>query len=262
MGTEKLASSEVKSPTPEKVSETVSKIIGDEVTNVTLIDKGAINHPFLVETEKGKLFVRVFSRDSWPEPDKPKWIADQLELNNIPHAEQIFYDRTNRFFPCGIEISEYIEGNDASDVSPEELKYDTFCEKVVKSLHKIHEIEVGGYGFVNSGEGSTSNLNEFLFEMIDKNIDRLSKRVGDVESLGNRCKEAVERKLKPYQDRFKPTLVHSDVHPDNCRYTKDGEVILIDWDNAMLYPWQMDMAIAMYWSWEPETMKKAEMFIL
>ena len=93
--------------------------------------------------------------------------------------------------------------------------------------------------------------------MIDKNIDRLSKRVGDVESLGNRCKEAVERKLKPYQDRFKPTLVHSDVHPDNCRYTKDGEVILIDWDNAMLYPWQMDMAIAMYWSWEPETMKKA-----
>lgn len=257
MSTEKITSSTVESPDPEKVSKVVNEVTGSDVKNVILINKGAVNHPFLVETREDKLFVRIFSRTSWPEPDKPKWVSDQLDYYNIPHAKQIFYDRSDRFFPCGIEISEYIEGRDASEVPLEELTYDDFCRKVVTNLHKVHDVKAKGYGFVNNGDGTTDDLNGFLFTMIDRKIGNLKSYIDDAEVLCIRCKERLKAGLEPYQSRFEPTLVHNDVHAENCRYTKEGEVILIDWDNAMLYPWQMDMATALYWSWDPKIMKKA-----
>ncbi|MFC1622125.1 aminoglycoside phosphotransferase family protein [Patescibacteria group bacterium] len=258
MKTKKLLTSEVKRPSDKSINNTVSKVIGEKVTEVTLIERGAINFPFKVKTEKGNLFVKVYSKKDWPEPEKPTWVANQLERNKVPHAKQVFYDRTSNLFPCGIEITEYIEGVNADKVIGKgDITYKQFCEDVAEVLHKVHQIEVGGYGSVNNGQGRHETLNGALFTSMDRSFDQLTEHLESAEDLRKKCKETVEDKLRPYQNRFKPTLVHHDVHPSNCRYSNDGELFIIDWDNTMLFPWPMELAIATYWSHKPTIMREA-----
>jgi len=195
---------------------------------------------------------------NWPEPEKPAWVANQLEKHKIPHAKQVFYDRTSKFFPCGIEITEYVEGMGAlGSIERKEISYKQFCTDVTNVLYKVHQIEIEGYGHISNGKGTHEALNKILFETIDRNLDGLKEHLEDVESLARNTKEAIEDKLGPYHKRFKPTLTHYDVSPDNCRYRENGELILIDWDNSVLFPWPMELAIATYWSHEPEIMEQA-----
>ena len=83
MGNEKMITSEAGCPDEEEVKTIVSTVVGEKVIEVTPIRKGEINYPFKIETEKGNLFLRVFARATWPEPDKPSWVASQLEENGF-----------------------------------------------------------------------------------------------------------------------------------------------------------------------------------
>ena len=59
MGTEKLLTSEVKEPGEEKVKGTLEKVLGEKIIKATLIERGAINFPYKIETEKGNLFAKI-----------------------------------------------------------------------------------------------------------------------------------------------------------------------------------------------------------
>jgi thiamine kinase-like enzyme len=48
--------------------------------------------------------------------------------------------------------------------------------------------------------------------------------------------------LRAIEPKLKPVLVHTDANPGNCIITPEGELVLIDWDNARGLFWVQDVA--------------------
>lgn len=235
------------SPDNKNVSNAVSEALSTEVNSVSKIIKGELNHVYKVATTDGNLVIRVFRHIHWPEDGKLEWIEKQLTAYNIPHARTTYYSRENTYFPNGFMVSEFVEGTNGKDaICDGEITFDALHEKLAELLYQIHKIPVKNFGLICGGNGQYNSLEEVKLKKVTKSLEK----VKDVAELDNSVVEFITNKIKltllKYKDRFKPQLVHGDATPDNTIYTKDGQIILIDWDGALADTWIRDYAWITY----------------
>jgi aminoglycoside phosphotransferase (APT) family kinase protein len=217
----------------KKVAKAAQEILKTEVISVARIRSGIVNYVYKIETPKKAFVVRVFRNIGWPEDGKLEWIEKQLTKHKVPHAKTMFYDRSNKYFPFGLMVSEFIDGRNAwTAVSKREQSIADSYRASGRILKMVHRVKLPKFGKINYGKGEDKS---FLLVELKKASDHLAPliKLGLLnKNVTPQVQKAVNKTLKPFERRFKPVLVHGDATRDNSILLKNGNFILIDWDNA------------------------------
>lgn len=234
-----------------KINKTIIKVVEDDleakVISTSRIQAGEVSFVYKIQTEdKGAVIAKAFRLEEFIPPiGKLEWIEEQLEKHHIPFAKTHKIDRTSDILPHGYMIQEFIEGKSGFDlIMNEETSFEEYFNKLAVLLQKVHEIPVDGYGAIQNGKGEYKTFYESKMNYMKKLRKRMEKL--DVEeSLHEATFKALEE-LKKYEHQFSPVLVHGDPPPGNGILPKDGELTLIDWDNAGSGIWITEYAGLIY----------------
>ncbi len=232
-----------------RIKPAVERVLRVRVLGVSKINSGEVNHVYKVQLQKKNVLVRVFRHKDWPEDGKLQWIEKQFRRYGIPHAKMLFYDRSEKRFPNGFMISEFIEGKSAADaIKAGELSTSRFYVEDAKLLEKVHRIKCKKFGYWDGKRlGTKPDFASFYFPRIKRKLDRFKSTKHYDANLAKEVETKVKRLLQPSLKKLKPVLTHGDPGRDNCIWNKEKGLILVDWDNVMSSVWLRDYADLMYW---------------
>ena len=226
----------------------VEQVLGTRVSSAVRLPQGGVNQVYRVETAEGPVVVKVFSYGTWPEVDKPPWVEQQLQDHGVQHARTLYYSRADTYFPCGLMISEFVEGANAFDaLRARRLSLTEYATKLGWLLRQVHRIPVARYGYLNGGAGMYESFVEFkLTHAVREQLAALP--AGALPAgLDDRIAALAGQKLAPLEARLRPVLVHDDAQPKNVIWTAAGVPVLIDWDEVVAGAWLSDYARLTYW---------------
>src|ERR1700722_8491476 len=235
------------------IGKAVSVVLRTKGISIHRMTYGETNYVCAVVTDKGKFIIRIFGYKDKPESRKLEWIEKQLTKRHIPHAKLIYYSRSNKYFPYGFMISEFIEGLGGWEAI--EQGKQTLAQSYAatgKILWKIHQIKLKKFG---QGHGEYADF--LVMEL--KNVQAKLKKLIAEKVIDNRIANltiaAIKDCLIPYNKTFHPVLLHADPARENSILTENGEFILIDWDNAWSGIWLWDYAELSWWWMFPPVWK-------
>src|SRR3989344_2035694 len=232
----------------KEIGNAVAKSLKVNVLNVSKIKSGEVNHVYKIETDKKALLARVFRYDNWPEDGKLRWIDRQFTKYNIPHAKLLYLTRSDKWFPNGFMVTDYIEGKSANDaVKSKELSRNDYYIHVARLLKKVHGVRVKKFGDWHGRFGTDSSLLKFLLRRVVLKASQIKRMKYYDKNLEGEVSTKLISLLGPVEKKLKPVLTHGDPGKDNCIWTKKGKLILIDWDNARSSSWLRDYADLMFW---------------
>lgn len=233
----------------ETIAKAVERVLQAKVNGVVKIAKGEFNQVFKVAIEdKNPVVLRIFRNKDFPAVEDLLWTEKQFVLHNIPHAKTIYCSRDNSYFPNGFMVSEFVSGTSGDDaIKNGTVTFELFHQKLAALLEQVHQIKIDNYGFINDGKGTDSNFLHFWLEKMKEGYEVKYKTIPDFDDrLYSDTVMIATRLLEPLKDKFTPVLNHCDPGPDNCIWTEDNQVVLIDWDTAMSGLWPYDLAILTY----------------
>jgi Ser/Thr protein kinase RdoA (MazF antagonist) len=214
---------------------------GEIVQSVTRLTNGEVNYVFRVQTEKRVVIVRVFRQPAAQATEKLQWIAAQLSRCGIVHAKILFITPTHPVFKNGWMLQEYVEGISGWDYMQGIQKLPEFYQKLGHLLARVHAIPLERFGDVSNGKGEHENYIAANERYIHSVIEKLTSVVTLPDDSGVKMVQELH-KLRAIESKLKPVLVHTDANPGNCIVTPEGELVLIDWDNARGLFWVQDLA--------------------
>lgn len=225
-----------------------TKTHGFNISNISQFQTGQSTLVFrgILDNER-EVVIRISQNPSWPEEGKLLWINDELSKAKIPNPDILFLTRKDEVFKHGFMIQELIEGEIVRDLAKKnEDIYFEYYKQLGKLMKKVHKIELLMYGYIGDGTGN----HETFLSYIDREVERLYERNDEisveVDIEIEEYRDIVLKGLKPLKS-LKPVLNHNDLSPDNAIQKKDGEIVLIDWDNAVSSVWINDFAVMTYW---------------
>ncbi len=219
------------------IDRTIIKIVENnlktKVISTNKIQAGEVSFIYKIQTgNKETVIAKVFRLQEFIPPEaKLEWIEEQLEKHHIPFAKTYKIDRSSDVLPHGYMIQEFVEGKSGFDlIMNGDVSFEDYFNKLAIFLQKVHQITVAGYGTIRNGQGEYKTFYESKLNYIKSLIERM-KNLDVDKSMHEAALKTVEE-LKKYEHLFKPVLVHGDPPPGNGIITKEGELVLIDWDNA------------------------------
>jgi Ser/Thr protein kinase RdoA (MazF antagonist) len=240
-----------------RIQPAVESALDIRVLSVSKIKSGEVNHVYKVETDKKAVLVRVFRYENWPEKGKLEWIEKQFVKHRVPHAKLLFLSRRKSWFPNGFMITEFIRGKPADEALRDgNLSKNDFYRHLGRLLEKVHRIRLKKFGDWHGTYGTDPDLLSFVLPRIPQRLDELKKTPYYNKRMAQKAKVKVASLLMPMKSKLKPVLTHGDPGTDNCIWSNDKKLILIDWDNARSSAWVRDYADRMWWeSWAVRFMK-------
>lgn len=225
----------------KEVGSAVAAHTGEVVRTVIQLTNGEVNYVFRVETEQRVFVVRVFRQPSTHAAEKLLWVEEQLSQRGIAHAKILYITATHPVFKNGWMLQEFVEGISGCDYMQGTQKLPEFYQKLGRLLAQVHAIPVERFGDINNGKGE----HERYVEANERYIHSVIEKLKPVVTLPADCEAKMVEELhglRAVEIKLKPVLVHTDANPGNCIVTSEGELVLIDWDNARGLFWVQDLA--------------------
>jgi thiamine kinase-like enzyme len=225
---------------------------GAEVAGLERITSGEVNYSYKTETSKGPFHVRIFRYEGWPSKEKLSFIHKKLSEMSITQADIVHIDRSNRYFPYGFMVQEWIEGipGDAA-VNQGVIEENLLLKKNAEILRKIHKIKFEQFGFFPFAENNkvfdTFSSYILFFSGKENEFDKLGREDFDSKKLIEAAKAKIEKLLGKIDFDVQSRLVHADATSENTILTEEGPV-LVDWDNARASCCVYDLAWLTFWS--------------
>lgn len=209
------------------------------------ISEDAINKVYRIDMRDGPVVLKIFRSRTWPEAGKLEWINQELAKLEITQPKILFQSSGNSFLPRPFIIWELIDGTNIETlIRRGALTQQEFCERLGDLLARVHRVNIVRYGAINGGKGMHSSFIS-LFER-QHGIDTLRRNNGVDEQLYSRVKDKLIGSFAQFEQRFSAVLTHGDPSIRNCLLTTDGQLVLLDWDNASASLWTRDYAHVTY----------------
>jgi aminoglycoside phosphotransferase (APT) family kinase protein len=235
-------------PAPEdELKAAAESVLGARAGVAGRLDFGNVNGVYRVEAAGRAYALKVFSHADWPEPGKLAWVEASLARAGVPRARLIHYTRAADYFPHGFSLCEFVEGeNCKAAVRRGSLSPAAYFELAGALLRQVHAVGPALYGYIGDGRGMYEDFTGWL---LDCDVKDGLRQVDEatVETLYPLIERKVGPVLRRYESRFTPALVHGDCNPKNGVLTRDGALVLVDWDEAVGGFWVMDYAGLTYW---------------
>jgi len=201
------------------------------------------NQAYIIEDGIKQYIFKTYASKNWPEDGKLLYVNSLLTKMGVRYAKEIAYDRQYQAFKGGYVIEQKIEGVPGTDKSLNEEQVKDVYKKMAKYIKEVHKYQFSSYGYLNFGKPDYSTLGDYVEDVMYENYEVL--KIYDEFKIENF--DSLVKKLCKKLDSFnkKPVLCHGDFSIRNVIYN-DGEVVLIDWDDAMALPAYCDIARMTY----------------
>jgi thiamine kinase-like enzyme len=166
--------------------------------------------------------------------------------HNIPCAELIEFSREDLGFPNGFLLEKKLQGISAEQMSFNEAEEINFYVKLAELISSIHKISIQNFGYIGYGKANYISMVSFFEDEFDNRMNTLNEKgVYDRNRLGN-MKSLFFDGLNKF-DNLPSVLCHGDLSTKNVIISTNGDLALIDWDDAMSYNWMADISRLTFW---------------
>ena len=194
---------------------------------------------------EGYIF-KLFRSQYWPENDKLQFVNAVLRQHKIPCAELIVFTRDDPAYPNGYLIERKIEGVTADKITFTQAEEAAFYKQLATLVSEIHGIPLKGFGYIGNGDGGEDSMYSCFVDEFDDRVECLEEKgvytAGELQTM----KEILMNTFKRFDD-LPPVLCHGDLSKKNVMVQDSGDLVLIDWDDAMGYNWMADISRFTFW---------------
>ena len=193
----------------------------------------------------GKRYIlKLFRSTDWPEDGKVQFVNRLLMRNNIPCAELITYNRTDQIYPNGYLIEREVQGIAADKQMFDREQETALYVKLAEMVSSIHNIKIKNYGYIGSGIACYESMISFFEDEFDRLEDGLKETISETQL--RKMKEKFLGTMRDFED-LPSVLCHGDLSKKNIIVQDNGEILLIDWDDAIAFNWMADISRLTFW---------------
>jgi len=142
-------------------------------------------------------------------------------------------------YPNGYLIEHRVPGTAADKIRLDIEQETRFYAKLAELVSCVHRIRIQNFGYIGSGTASHESLVDFLNDEFDGFRGRLKGFIPEMQM--KKLEEKALETVRGYGD-LPSVLCHGDLSKKNVILRNDGEITLIDWDDAMALNWMADVS--------------------
>lgn len=228
------------------IEQIVEKTLGCRAEEIKRMENVSNNTVYRFRAASERYIIKFYRSREWPENGKLPFVNRILKQNQIACAELITFNREETAYPNGYLIEREIKGSTADKLNFEEKEETELYRKLAKLVSEIHRIPIKNFGYIGDGEADYDSLLSFFEDEFDSRMAELLEEKIFTEAQMRKMR----KKLFDVLDCFKElpsVLCHGDLSKKNVIVQENGEIVLIDWDDAMAYNWMADVARLTFW---------------
>lgn len=230
------------------MTETVDRIInsnfGCSADEILKNENVTNNFVYSFKVSGDEYFLKLYRNKDWPEDGKIPFVYRCLSQKHIPCAELVAYCRGDEVYPNGYLIERKVQGTSADKIQLDQDSETGLYVKLAELLSQVHDINIENYGYIGSGVACYDSLIDFYDDEFDRFEDTLKYTLS--ATVLKRLKEKFFESIYAFKD-LPSVLCHGDMSKKNIILNTDGEISLIDWDDAMALNWMADISRLTFW---------------
>ncbi len=203
-----------------KLLKNVESKLDCKIDSYKTLGNGEHNLNFLLKTDKNNFVLRINANVQFNNSKKEYQTLNKLNGKFAPKV--FFFDDSKLYCEYDHMVQEFVEGITLKKFSTDDLKQ---LAKLLKEIHKI------------KGSRDKKEWKEMISSWSRKNILQNSKFLGvefhkNMKQLYSKVSEELEQ-IQPLIKKYSRThLIHDDIIPENVIRTREGKLILVDWEFA------------------------------
>ncbi|WP_058302974.1 aminoglycoside phosphotransferase family protein [Gorillibacterium timonense] len=229
-----------------RIEKKVEEVLHAKVDHIEKLENVPNNSVYKIFVKDRPYIFKIYRQRDWPEDGKLAFINQKLIEHQIGCAKLIAFDRSDPFFQNGYLLEECLPGVTADQMSFDSESGKEFYKQFACLVSKIHQIPIVNYGYIGSGIACCDSFLESMDDKYDEIANALiNKKLFDEKTLLEIKKSVLDR-LRLCEG-LPSVLNHGDLSTKNVMIDNQGELTLIDWDDAMSYNWIADISRMTYW---------------
>ncbi len=228
----------------ETIEHIIERQFGCSADEIGAIENVTNNYVYPVTAAGKQYFLKLYRSKDWPEEGKIPFVYRCLSQNKIPHAELVAYRRDDETYPNGYLIERKIQGTAAGKIQLDTEQETGLYAKLAELVSSVHEIRINNYGYIGSGVGCYGSIIDFFEDEFDRFEDALKDTISEIQL--KKLKEKFLGIMHDFED-LPSILCHGDLSKKNVMMQDNGEISLIDWDDAMALNWMADVSRLTFW---------------
>ena len=222
----------------------IKKHFGCSADEIRKIGSVANNSVFFFTAAGNSCYLKLYRNKDWPEEGKIPFVYRSLSQNNIPCAGLVAYSRNDEVYPNGYLIEREIPGTSADQIQLTGDQEISLYARLADLVSSVHSIRMNRFGYIGSGIADYNRITDFLEDEFDSFNSKLKDSIPEKQLKALKCR--VLDIIRDYED-LPPVLCHGDLSKKNVIIRNDGEISLIDWDDAMALNWMADVSRLTFW---------------
>lgn len=228
----------------EAVNQIIKNKFGCCAEEIRKFENVTNNFVYSFSVSDKRYILKLYRSTDWPENGKIQFVNQLLIQNNIPCAEMIAYSRNDQIYPNGYLIEREIQGTAADKTLFDREQEIELYVKLAELVSSIHNIKIKNFGYIGSGIACYESMTSFFEDEFDRLDDGLKETISETQL--RKMKEKFLGTIRDFED-LPSVLCHSDLSKKNIIVRDNGEILLIDWDDAIAFNWMADIARLTFW---------------
>ena len=228
----------------ETAERIIQKHFGCGADKIEKTQSAVNNYVYSFTVAGNDYYLKMYRSMDWPEEGKIPFVYRCLSLNNISCAGLVAYSRDDETYQNGYLIERRVAGTAADNIQLGREQETKLYVKLAELVSAVHSIHIQNYGYIGSGTASHGSITDFLYDEFDGLEGRLKDIIPQIQL--KKLKEKVLDTVRSYGN-LPSVLCHGDLSKKNVILRDDGEISLIDWDDAMALNWMADVSRLTFW---------------
>ena len=228
--------------------ETAERIIqnhfGCSADRIEKIESAVNNFVYAFTVAGNDYFLKMYRSKDWPEEGKIPFVCRCLSQNRISCAGLVVYTRDDEIYPNGYLVEYRVSGAAADKTRLDAEQEIRLYARLAERMSCVHGIRIQNFGYIGGGTASHESLTDFLDDEFDGLKDRLKDIIPEMQL--KKLEEKVLDIVRGYGD-LPSVLCHGDLSKKNVILRDDGDITLINWDDAMALNWMADISRLTFW---------------